>query len=73
LWTEDGGNFNSRTVPLGKPHVLELLDLSGASVGGRWRGCHPALGQHRRASRPDAALAAAPGAAALPQLPNLDI
>jgi hypothetical protein len=52
-----GGIFNSRTVPTAKPFCLELLDLNGASVDGRWRGCHPALGQLRLSARPDAALA----------------
>jgi hypothetical protein len=44
----EGGIFNSRTVPTAKPLRLGLVYLSGASGDGRWRGCHPALGQLRR-------------------------
>jgi hypothetical protein len=36
LWTEEGGNFNSRTVAAAKPSCLGLLCLNGASVDGRW-------------------------------------
>jgi hypothetical protein len=67
LWTLDDGIFNSRTVPTAKPFCLELLDLNGASVDGRWRGCHPALGQLHLSARPDAALTATSSAVAQTQ------